>query len=122
MSLQWPPEPQALQVFPQLEDLAQTIQNWHDTACLIQDLDLLISADTAVAHLAGALNKPVWVLLPTPVYWFWPANGTEFKWYPSMCLFRQKTPGDWESVFAEVQSALANWQPERLKNPNNSGL
>ncbi|MBT9544611.1 MAG: glycosyltransferase family protein [Candidatus Sericytochromatia bacterium] len=122
LSLQWPPEPQALQVFPHLEDLSQSIQNWHDTACLIQDLDLLISADTAVAHLAGALNKPVWVLLPTPVYWFWPANGAEFKWYPSMRLFRQKTPGEWESVFAEVQSALADWQPERLKKPKNSGF
>jgi len=122
LSLQWPPEPQALQPFPHLEDLSQSIQNWHDTACLIQDLDLLISADTAVAHLAGALNKPVWVLLPTPVYWFWPARGTDFKWYPSMRLFRQKTPGDWESVFAEVQSALADWQPERLKKPKNSGF
>jgi ADP-heptose:LPS heptosyltransferase len=122
LSLQWPPEPQALQAFPQLEDLSQAIQNWHDTAYLIQDLDLLISADTAVAHLAGALNKPVWVLLPTPVYWFWPARGTDFKWYPSMRLFRQKTPGDWESVFAEVQSALKNWQPERLKKSKNSGF
>lgn len=122
LSLQWPPEPQALQPFPHLEDLSQSIQNWHDTACLIQDLDLLISADTAVAHLAGALNKPVWVLLPTPVYWFWPARGTDFKWYPSMRLFRQKTPGEWESVFAEVRSALADWQPERLKKPKNSGF
>jgi tetratricopeptide (TPR) repeat protein len=122
LSLQWPPEPQALQAFPQLKELSQAIQNWHDTACLIQDLDLLISADTAVAHLAGALNKPVWVLLPTPVYWFWPAKGTDFKWYPSMRLFRQKTPGDWESVFAEVQSALVDWQPERLKKPKNSGF
>jgi len=122
LSLQWPPEPQVLQAFPQLADLAPNIQNWHDTAYLIQDLDLLISADTAVAHLAGALNKPVWVLLPTPVYWFWPADGSEFKWYPSMRLFRQKTPGEWGSVFAEVQSALADWQPERLKKLKNSGF
>lgn len=116
LSLQWPAESERLSVFPQLGDLSPLIHNWLDTARLMQNLDLVISADTAVAHLAGAMNLPVWVLLPSPSYWFWPAQGKHFAWYPQMRLFRQKTPGEWGSVFAEVQSALSEWLRENQKN------
>jgi tetratricopeptide (TPR) repeat protein len=106
LSLQWPPEPDVLDAFPVLIDRARAIEHWLDTALLIQALDLVISADTAVAHLAGALGKPVWVLLPTPVYWFWPASGEDFAWYPSMRLFRQAVPGDWRTTFEKIKEAL----------------
>lgn len=105
-SLQWPPElPPSVQ--PLLTDLAPHIRDWRDTAQWVQALDLIISADTAVAHLAGALGKPVWILLPHPSYWIWPATGNTFAWYPQARLFRQSQTGDWESVWPEVQQALS---------------
>lgn len=113
-SLQWPAEPEKLAQYAHLTDLSGQIQTWKDTANLIQSLDLIISADTALAHLAGAMHKPVWVLLPTPVYWFWPPAGTDFAWYPQMRLFHQTRSGDWDGVFGEIQQALA----ERLKELN----
>jgi hypothetical protein len=76
------------------------------TAAVISRLDLIISVDTAVAHLAGALGKPVWILLPKPADWRWLADRSDSPWYPSAKLFRQKTAGDWESVIAEVAAAL----------------
>lgn len=104
-SLQWPAElPQTVQ--PLLTDLAPHIKTWRDTAQWIQALDLVITADTAVAHLAGALGKPVWILLPEPIYWIWPAAGDTFAWYPQARLFRQCRAGDWQTLWPVLKQAL----------------
>jgi len=78
-----------------------------DSAAIIENLDLVISADSAPAHLAGALGAPVWVALKHVPDWRWLLNRTDSPWYPDMRLFRQKEPGDWNSVFGEIQDALA---------------
>lgn len=77
------------------------------TAELIQALDLVISVDTMVAHLAGALGKPVWTLLHDEPDWRWMRDRDDSPWYPTMRLFRQKTPGDWNTVIGEVRAGLA---------------
>jgi tetratricopeptide (TPR) repeat protein len=77
-----------------------------DTAALLHGLDLLITADTAVAHLAGALNRPVWVALSKAPDWRWRLSGETTPWYPSMRLFRQTTLGEWEDVFTCIASEL----------------
>jgi hypothetical protein len=75
-------------------------------AARLQGLDLVITADTMVAHLSGALGVPTWTLLPTPADWRWMDDRDDSPWYPSMRLFRQPTPGDWRSVLRAVRAAL----------------
>ncbi len=79
---------------------------FRDTAAILAQLDLLISVDTATAHLAGALGRPVWTLLPHHPDWRWMLGRTDSPWYPAMRLFRQPRAGDWPSVAAAVASAL----------------
>lgn len=89
-------------------DLAPAIANFADTAACIMNLDLVISVDTAVAHLAGALGKPCWVLLPDyQTDWRWLTERSDTPWYPQvMRLFRQTEAGNWDPVIAEVKAAL----------------
>ena len=77
-----------------------------DTAALIANLDLVISVDTAVAHLAGAMGKPVWVLLPYSPDWRWLLDREDSPWYSTMRLFRQKSLGDWTEVIERVAQSL----------------
>jgi hypothetical protein len=78
-----------------------------ETAALIETLDLVISVDTSVAHLAGALGKPCWVLLPAEKPdWRWMTGRTDSPWYPSIRLYRQATPGDWRPVLDAVRRDL----------------
>jgi tetratricopeptide (TPR) repeat protein len=89
-----------------LVDYTEEIHDFSDTAALIENLDLVISVDTAVAHLAGALGKPVWTLLPDSPDWRWMLNRNDSPWYPTMRLFRQPSPGDWGSVMDNVEKEL----------------
>jgi len=77
-----------------------------DTAALMKNLDLVISVDSAIAHLAGALAVPVWVATPLAPDWRWLLDRNDTPWYPTMKLFRQKTPNDWQHVIAQIASAL----------------
>ena len=79
-----------------------------ETAGLIQALDLIITSDTAIAHLAGSLGKPVWVLLHHAPDWRWQTTGSTNSWYPSARLFRQAKPGQWKNVIKEVVTSLKN--------------
>lgn len=88
-----------------LVDLTADIVDFADTAALIMNLDLVIAVDTAAAHLAGALGKPVWTLLAADSEWRLLASN-DTPWYPAMRLFRQTTPGDWSGVVATVEQEL----------------
>ena len=88
-------------------DLGTEIDDFADTAAIIVNLDLVICVDTAVAHLAGALGRPVWTLLRDFGDWRWLDRGTGTPWYPTMRLFRQERPGAWTEAVAEVQKALS---------------
>jgi len=108
-SLQKGEQAKALQRLPkdvQVIDLSPDINNYADTARAIQALDLIIGVDTSVIHLAGALGKPVWTLLCYNSDWRWLLDRNDSPWYPTMHLFRQTKPDDWESVIEEVTKAL----------------
>jgi hypothetical protein len=87
-------------------DFRAHLTDFAETAALVSELDVVISVDTSVAHLAGALGKPLWVLLAKRVDWRWMATGDTSPWYPNACLFRQTAPGDWESAIDSVRAAL----------------
>jgi Flp pilus assembly protein TadD len=109
VSLQFGPPALQMQALPDqvaLCDVKNHIEDWSDTAGLIMGLDLVISVDTAVAHLAGALGKPVWLLNRFDSCWRWFLDREDTPWYPTMRLFRQTSRGDWAGVIARVQRAL----------------
>jgi hypothetical protein len=87
-------------------DLTADLTDFADTAALLAELDLVISIDTSVAHLAGALGRPVWTLLPFVADWRWGLDRAATPWYPAMRLFRQPSRGDWDSVIRQVAEAL----------------
>lgn len=91
-------------------DLRGELRDFADTAALIDTLDLVVSADTAVAHLAGALGKPVWLLDRYNSCWRWRAAADTSPWYPTMRIFRQPRFGDWPAVGASVAAAFAAWR------------
>jgi len=100
----------SLQLSPKAEvefvDLAEHMTDLAETTAFMAELDLVISVDTAVAHLAGALGRPVWTLLPFAPDWRWGVGGENTPWYPSMRLFRQHTEGDWDDVIQRVADEL----------------
>jgi hypothetical protein len=85
-----------------LVDWTGDLQDFADTAALIENLDLVITVDTAVAHLAGAMGKPVWVLVTYVADWRWMRDRSDSPWYPTMRLFRQPRPGDWKTPIERV--------------------
>lgn len=89
-----------------LHDWTGALEDFADTAALIAGLDLVITADTSVAHLAGALGRPVWVLNRFDACWRWLMDRADSPWYPTARLFHQPRPGDWASVTSDVASAL----------------
>lgn len=114
-SLQCPPDPDV----PSKLFFDASPEDWFVTAQMIAGLDLIITVDTAVAHLAGALGRPTWLLLPTCYDWRWaPEAGEETTpWYRSLRLFRQKKLGDWAGVLARVQAAFWN-RPADFSEPS----
>jgi Flp pilus assembly protein TadD len=107
-SLQWkiPARDEACFRASPLVNLMETVNNFAHTAALVEHLDLVISADTAMAHLAGALGRPVWTLLPASPDWRSLLDRTDTPWYPTMRLFRQPCLGDWAPVAAAVAAEL----------------
>ncbi|HVS15240.1 MAG TPA: tetratricopeptide repeat protein [Thermoanaerobaculia bacterium] len=95
-----------------IEDATPGRRDFLDDAELVTGLDLVITVDTAVAHLAGALGRPVWTLLTHATDWRYPPEGETTPWYPTMRLFRQPRPGDWEGAIAAAGAALAEWAAE----------
>ncbi len=119
-SLQKGPGVEQLASLPQLSrivDLGPRLDEhtgaFVDTAAVMKHLDLVITSDTAVAHLAGALGAPVWVALQLSPNWRWLTDRDDSPWYPSMRLFRQVRLGDWTDVFAHVAAALRVLSSER---------
>jgi Tfp pilus assembly protein PilF len=106
-------------------DTDSNIKDFSDTASLMAELDLLITVDTSVAHLAGAMGKPVWLLLPFDPDWRWMLGREDTPWYPTMRLFRQPEPRNWQPVIARVAADLQRFiagdrlvvQPRRWKDP-----
>jgi hypothetical protein len=91
---------------PNVYDLSDRLNDFTDTAAIIDRLDLVITVDTAVAHLAGAMGKPVWIMLPFEADWRWLSNRNDSPWYPTMRLFRQIQFGSWGAVLDNIESAL----------------
>jgi regulator of sirC expression with transglutaminase-like and TPR domain len=92
----------------ELVDYTKDLNDFSDTAAFIENLDLIISVDTSVAHLAGALGKPVWTLLQFIPDWRWLLDRADNPWYPTMRLFRQSSIGDWSNVIISIKVALSH--------------
>ncbi len=98
-------------------DVADALPAFDDTAALMAALDLMLTIDSAPAHLGGAIGTPTWVLTPTPADWRWGVAGERSRWYDSVRLFRQPLPGDWSTALSAVTHALTdflrNWNARR---------
>jgi hypothetical protein len=99
-----------------IHDLSDELSDFSETAGVLENLDLLISVDTAVVHLAGAMGLPAWVLLPYVPDWRWLLERQDTPWYATLRLFRQKAPGDWTDVVRRVAEELATLERRRLKH------
>jgi hypothetical protein len=95
----------------QARDLSTLMGDFLRNAALVARLDMIVTIDTYLAHLAGAMGKPVWVMLPFSADWRWGVGRNDCAWYPGMRLFRQPKPGDWKSVVSEVARALTAAKP-----------
>ena len=102
-----------ISAFAHMTDLSAELTNFGETAALIENLDLIVTVDTSMGHLSGALGKPVWILIPKASDWRWMLDRSDTPWYPSARLFRQDKPGAWEPVIASIRSALS----EELAKP-----
>ena len=87
-----------------------------DTAALISRLDTVITVDTVIGHLAGALGRPFWILVPYSAYWPWLRNRTDTPWYPTARIFREPEPGDWKSIL-EIVAGDLNPAGAAIRNP-----
>jgi ADP-heptose:LPS heptosyltransferase len=87
-------------------DHTARLTDFAETAAFLENLDLLVTVDTSVAHLAGALGRPTWTMLPFSPDWRWQLDRADSPWYPTMRLFRQTRQGDWTDVIARVRDEL----------------
>jgi tetratricopeptide (TPR) repeat protein len=92
---------------------SNALTDFAESAALISHLDLVISVDTSIAHLTGALGKPIWLMLPYAADWRWLTDRNDSPWYPSMRLFRQPARGDWPGSVEQVKPALQHWNRNR---------
>jgi Flp pilus assembly protein TadD len=98
-----------------IRDLAPFLSDYAETAAALQQMDLVITADTSVAHLAGSLGLPAWVLIPFAPDWRWMRDRNDSPWYPSMKLYRQSAAGDWNTVLRNVRTDLNAWLQAELE-------
>ena len=96
-----------LKNLPSVIHLGSEIKTFSDTAAIVSLMDVVVSSDTSVVHLAGALGAPIWTLLSYVPDWRWLLDRDDSPWYPTMRLFRQSEPGDWSGVIAAVSDALS---------------
>jgi tetratricopeptide (TPR) repeat protein len=99
-----------------IHDWTSELRDFADTAALVEGLDLVISVDTAVAHLAGALGKPVWLLNRFDSCWRWLIGRDDSPWYPTLRQFRQSEPGNWDGVMTDLKAALARFVRQDMHN------
>jgi ADP-heptose:LPS heptosyltransferase len=100
---------------PDIIDLTNSLNDFSDTAALVDNLDLVISVDTSTAHLAGAMGKPVWILNRFDTCWRWLLERVDSPWYPTVKLYRQKSAGDWLAVIDDVTRDLLSYsQPAEV--------
>ena len=92
--------------FAHMTDLSNDLTNFGETAAVIENLDLIITVDTSMGHLSGALGKPVWILIPKAADWRWMLDRSDSPWYPSARLFRQDKAGQWEPVLVALRHTL----------------
>ena len=92
-----------------IDDFSQRVTDFNDTAALIDAMELIITVDTSIAHLAGAMGKPVWLLACFNADWRWPRDDDRSTWYPTMRIFHQRAIGDWPELVTRVEAALAEW-------------
>lgn len=112
----------SLQVGPEADQAGDEIwrllpkePSWDDTAALIANLDLVITVDTSVAHIAGAMGKETWLMMHTEGSWHWMTKRLDSPWYPSVRLFRQERAHDWSNVLSEIENELRNFkQPDKV--------
>ena len=96
--------------------LGNEIESFDDSAAIIQQMDLVISIDTSIAHLSGALGKKTWVLLSCAPDWRWMLDREDSPWYQSVKLYRQKSFGDWDPVLSQVKKDLVDWAKQIKSN------
>ncbi len=111
----------ALARFPGMVDLSADLTDFGETAAVMENLDLIVTVDTAMGHLAGALGRPVWIMIPKAADWRWMLNRDDSPWYPTARLFRQRTPGAWDDVIAALRAALTAEASRIATNPTAAG-
>jgi hypothetical protein len=111
----------ALRVMPGLSRLGESLMDFAEIAALIENLDLVIAVDSAIAHLAGSLGKPVWLLLCYAPDWRWLTHITHSPWYPTARLFRQPAPGAWDGVLTELQGTWRQLVGEQSSDSGQNG-
>ena len=109
-----PADRMVLEATPELLPLGGELNDFGDTAAVIESLDLVLAVDTAVAHLAGAMGRPLWVMLSPAADWRWLVGDADAPWYPTARLFRWDATRGWEGVVADVQTALVAFCREEL--------
>jgi cytochrome c-type biogenesis protein CcmH/NrfG len=97
---------EVMPLFRGMTDLSEDLKDFGETAAVIENLDMVLTVDTSMGHLAGALAKPAWIMLPKAADWRWMLNRSDSPWYPTVRLFRQHFPGAWDDLLTEVSRAL----------------
>ena len=103
-------------------ELLDESSDFLDTAAILLNLDLLISVDTSVVHLAAAMGRPTWILVPFWPDWRWMLERTDSSWYPTARLFRQSAPGDWDGVITRAREELMKFSQMQLAHASPSPL